>query len=68
MLDALSRLFDVDPVWPGPPAGGEDAEELRRWRELRKGGRNRLDVGIREARTHTITPKEWSVGKLAFQV
>ena len=40
MLDALSRLFDVDPLWPGPP-GGDDAEELRRWRELRKGGRNR---------------------------
>jgi hypothetical protein len=40
MLDALSRVFDVDPVWPGPPGGGDDGEELRRWREVRKGGRN----------------------------
>ena len=40
MLDALSRLFDIDPVWPGPSGGAEDSEELRRWREVRKGGRN----------------------------
>lgn len=41
MLDALSRVFDVDPAWPGPASGSEDIEELRRWRELRKSGRNR---------------------------
>ncbi len=45
MLDALSRLFDVDPVWPGP-AAGEDVEELRRWRDLRRGGTQSLDVGM----------------------
>ncbi len=40
MLDALSRLFDADLVWPGPAEGSAESQELRRWRELRKNGRN----------------------------
>jgi phage terminase large subunit-like protein len=40
MLDGLSRLFDADLVWPGSPEGTGEAEELRRWREVRRHGRN----------------------------
>jgi len=40
MLDALSRLFDVDLPWPAPAEDGGEAEELRRWREQRRAGRN----------------------------
>jgi phage terminase large subunit-like protein len=41
MLDALSRLFDVELTWPNPEGSEAASEALRRWQQRRKGGRNR---------------------------
>jgi len=40
MLDALSRVLDVELVWPSPEGVAGRGEELRQWRERRRGGRN----------------------------